>query len=104
MKCPRCGEFLYQSDKLRYNNFIKRERYCRGCEFKTVTYEFLIEDTPNGFIATGTRVIIGDKTNALIPAVYLRSSSNSSYPYIAIDDEGELQSSILIPVVWKEES
>ena len=80
-------------------NYIKRKLKCDNCGRSAVTYEFLAEDIPAGFIESGTRVLISDNNKDIVPAVFL-TSCNSLYPYIAIDDDGELQGKRIIPIAW----
>ena len=81
-------------------NYIKRKLKCDNCGRAAVTYEFMAEDIPTGFLEPGARVLIGDNSRDIVPAVYLRSCNNSLYPHFAVDDEGELQGRRVIKVVW----
>jgi len=81
-------------------NYIKRKLICKSCKKRAVTYEFFAEDIPDGFLSAGTRVLIGDNNKKVVPAIYL-TSCNSLYPYIAIDDDGELQGKNIIAINWE---
>ena len=99
MKCPKCGKSMKNVQTIDTVNYIKRKLKCDNCGRAAVTYEFLAEDIPDGFIESGTRVLIGDNNRDIVPAVYL-TSCNSLYPHIAVDDDGELQGKRIIQIVW----
>lgn len=99
MKCPKCGTTMKKIKTIDAVNYIKRKLKCNSCGYKSITYEFLAEDIPDGFLEPGTRVLIGDNTINIVPAVYL-TSCNSLYPHIAFDDNGKLQGKRIIKIVW----
>lgn len=99
MKCPKCGRPMNKEKTIDTNNYIKRSLLCKNCNNREVTYEFLSEDVPKGFLMKGTRVLIGDNDRDVVPGFYL-TSCNSLYPYIVIDDDGELQGKRIIPIAW----
>ena len=100
MKCPKCGTLMKKVQTTDLNNYIKRKLICKSCKYRAVTYEFLAEDIPSGFLDPGSRVLIGDNKKDIVPAVYLHSCVNSLYPYIALDDDGELQGKRIIKIAW----
>ena len=99
MKCPKCGNLMTKIKIIDTGNYIKRKLECKHCHIKAMTYEFLSEDIPSGFLERGSRVLIGDNDKDIVPAVYL-TSCNSLYPNIAIDDEGELMGRRIIQIKW----
>ena len=99
MKCPVCGNSMKNVQTIDNINYIKRKLECNSCGKKSVTYEFLAEDIPLGFIGSGTRVLIGDNHKDIVPAIFL-TSCNSLYPHIAIDDDGKLQGKRIVKIGW----
>lgn len=99
MKCPKCGRSMKNVQTTDIVNYIKRKLKCDDCGCNAITYEFFASDIPDDFLVPGTRVLIGDNKRDVVPAVYL-TSCNSLYPYIAIDNDGELQGKRIIPIAW----
>jgi len=81
-------------------NYVIYKRKCVHCKYKTTSYEFFEEDLPQCYIEPGTRILIGDHLKAMVPAVYLKTSSNCLYPYIALDECGELQGKLIVQIAW----
>jgi len=99
MKCPKCGKVMVQTGLTDTSNYIKRKLLCRICNYKAVSYEFFAEDIPGGFVASGTRVLIGDNNKDIVPGIYA-GTINSLYPHLAIDNDGKLQGKRIIEVPW----
>ena len=99
MKCPKCGSAMKKEKTIDTVNYIKRKLICKSCNHHAVTYEFLSEDVPEGFLMKGTRVLIGDNDRDVVPGFYL-TSLNSLYPHIVIDDDGKLQGKRIISIAW----
>jgi len=99
MKCPKCGKSMSNESTMDMINYVKRKLICKNCKKIAITYEFFAEDIPDRFITSGTRVLIGDNSKDIIPAIYL-TSCNSLYPHIAIDNDGKLQGKRIIPIAW----
>ena len=100
MNCPKCGKPLVKMNQSNNSNYVRSIRKCKKCKFKTNSYEFLAEDLPNGYLQEGTRVLIGDNLKDIIPALFLRTSNNSLYPYIVLDNDGEMQGKTIIKIAW----
>ena len=100
MKCPKCGKTLIKISHYNNGNYTKNVRICKKCKYKTTSYEFLAEDLPDGFLQKGQRVLIGDSLKNLVPAIYLHTSSLSTYPYIVIDNDGEMIGKTVVKIKW----
>ena len=100
MNCPKCGTIMSRVNTNETGNYVIYKRKCSYCKHKTTSYEFFEEDLPTGFPEPGTRILIGDNLRELVPAIYLKTSSNALYPYIAIDGYGELQGKLIIQIAW----
>ena len=100
MNCPKCGKSMSGDGILNTGNYIKRKLLCKNCDYPATTYEFFAQDLPNGYIASGTRVLIGDNHRDITPGIYVGTSINSLYPHLAIDDDGELQGKTIIKIAW----
>jgi len=101
MKCPKCGKPLKQINVIDTANYIKRRFHCKCCNHRATSYEFFANDLPSGFTASGTRVLIGDNCKDIVPGIYAGSSINSLYPHLAIDNDGQLQGRLIIPIPWE---
>jgi len=100
MKCPKCGKQMILQGMTDTANYIKRKLSCTPCNYNAVSYEFFAEDIPDGFVASGTRVLIGDNRRDIVPGVYAGTIDNL-YPHLAIDNDGQLQGKRIIPVQWE---
>ncbi len=100
MKCPKCGKSLSRISHSDDGNFTTALRKCKSCNYKTKSYEFLAEDIPDGFLQEGQRVLIGDSLNNIVPAIFLRTSNISLYPYIVLDSDGEMMGKTVVKIAW----
>ncbi len=100
MKCPKCGDTMKNIQITDYINYVKRKLECIKCKTKAVTYEFFTEDIPVDFVVPGTRVLIGDNERNVVPAIYSKHTLNTKFHHVAIDDDGELQGKMIIPITW----
>ena len=100
MKCPKCGMPMLIISRVETGNYTIFKRKYRKCKYKATSYEFFKDDLPPGYTEPGTRILIGDSLKKMVPAIYLKTSSNCLYPYIALDEYGELQGKLIVQIAW----